>query len=110
MSGAGAHFLLGHRAEWKQCARELGLTQREQKVRLILARIHRPQQMERAGVVALDARIMPGGDVAGAQGVGALPQPIELDVAVAEHTWIGRPAFQVLVHERPDYALSKFSA
>ena len=64
--------------------RELRLRQREQEVRLILRRIGAAlEQVTRRSPVALDARVVAGGDDVGAEPLGALGERRELQVAVA---------------------------
>src|SRR5208337_835364 len=60
--------------------------------------------MKRAARVTHDPGVMTGGDIVGAQGLGAPPQAVELDVAIAHQARIRRASMQVLSDEWRDYA------
>src|SRR5439155_8176727 len=94
-----AHLVFRELAERKERARELRRRETEEKVRLVLGGVARPQQARPAVGTARDARVVPGRDEIGAQGAGAAPELVELEVLVAEHARIRRPAAQVLADE-----------
>jgi len=51
-----------------------------------------------------------GGDEIRVERAGAAPQPIELDLAVAHHAWIGRPAGEIFGNKISNYARAKIGA
>ena len=71
-----ADLRLGEFAQRKQGARKLRLGEAEQEIGLVLGAIHGAQQLVAAGSgVAADARVMAGGDVVRAHGIGHLQKP-----------------------------------
>jgi hypothetical protein len=109
--GERAHLGLGHAAERKQRAGELFLPDAEQEVGLVLAEVHAAAQAPAAfALVEIDAGVVAGGDVAGAEAVGHLEELVELDVVVAERAGDGRAAGEVLVDEGLTTSRSKRSS
>ena len=79
------------------------MLQPEQKVGLILARIHSlPQQVPPGNVVTLHARIVTGRNPVRPHARRQIEERVELDGAVAERTGDGGAAGHVLVDEGPD--------
>ena len=70
-------------ADRKHAARELILRQREQEVRLVLVAVGAALQQPAAVGALLDARVVAGGHVLGAEAARAIEQRRELQVAVA---------------------------
>ena len=106
--GAGqfADFALGQLAERKHGAGKLLLGEAEQEVSLVLGIVHGAQQLVPAGgFVEVDARVVAGGHLARAHGLGHFQETVELDVVVAQRAGNGRAAGQVLFHERLYYLL-----
>src|SRR5215831_6934071 len=93
-----ADLLLLHFAEWHQRPPELRLPQAKQKIRLIFARIDALAK-NRTIIVMLDDRVMTGRDVIAAQCCSLTPEVSELDLLVAHHTRIRRPASPVFAGE-----------
>src|ERR1035441_2538333 len=97
---------LGKSAQRKQRAGQLLLGKAEEEVGLVLGMVHAAQQLPAVrSLVEADARVMSGGDLAGAYRIGHLQEAIEFDVVVAERTRNGRAPGQVLFHERFDHVL-----
>ena len=67
-------------------------------VGLVLARVGRGAE-QRAGAVALDARVVPGGKAGGAQPRCEVQHALEAHEAVAAHARVGRPGLRVLFDE-----------
>src|ERR1019366_9234234 len=95
-----AHFGLMQFAERKQSARQLRLGQAEEEVGLIFGLIHGAQQLiAPAGGVEADARVMGGGHVVRAHGIGHLQEAFELDVVIAEGAGDGGASGEILLDE-----------
>ena len=69
-----------------------------QKIALILGRIFAAQQAV-APIRRLDARVMPGGDLARPEPHRVVEERLELDLGVAEHVRVGCAAGGVLAQE-----------
>src|SRR5260370_15848749 len=82
LTRAGANFGLGDRAERKKRARELGLPEREEKVRLILGIVGGAKQMEPAVWAVFDPRVVSGRAEIRLERIRAAPQAGELDFAL----------------------------
>src|SRR5208282_2313022 len=107
---AGANFGLGHRTNRKQGSREFVLTQREQKIRLILGLVGGAQQMKSAVGALLYSGVMSGRDIVGCKRASAAPQAIEFDLAIAHHARIRRAAAQIFGDEVIDHARGEVGA
>ena len=92
----GAHVRLRQRAHRKHRAGQLLLRQREQEVRLVLVAIDAALEQPSSGRRSLDARVVAGRHLVGAESPRAIEQRRELEVAVAVRARQRRPARGVL--------------
>jgi hypothetical protein len=92
---------LAHR---EQHARELLLRQAMQEVALVLAAVRALEEPERLSV-RIHPRVVPGGDLRGAEAHGVVEERLELDLGVAQHIGIRRAAGGVLAQEVGEDAL-----
>ena len=99
-----ADLRLRHPAEWSERATELRLAQAEEEIGLILARVT-PFAQDRAVGVVLDDRVMAGGDVIAAERLRLVPKIAELQLLVAHHARVRRPAGLVFAREIIDHEL-----
>src|SRR5579871_2498161 len=93
-------------AEREHRARKLRLREAEKEVGLILGVICAAQQFVASGdFVEANARVVTGGDLPRADGVGHFQKSVEFYVVVAERARNGRAATEVLGDERLDYLI-----
>ncbi len=108
-----AHGRLVHRADREHGVGELRLIEREEKVRLVLGRVETAKQPVqsggRAGLVALDAGVVSGGDKTGIEPPCALGERRELEVAVAVHAGDWRPSAGILPYEVRDHLVGELA-
>ncbi len=102
-----AHARLLDPAEREQRGGELPLAQRVQEVALVLGGVHRAQQPITA-VRAVDAGIVAGGDLVGAQRAGLVQEGLELDLAIAQHVGVRRAPGAILGEEVLEHAVPVF--
>src|SRR5579863_468740 len=95
-SRARTGLVLGHRPKREQGPGQLALLQAEEKIGLIFSLIGRSTQPKDSVGAGCDPRVMAGRDEVRLKGARALPQAIELDLAIAHHARIRRAAAQVL--------------
>ncbi len=82
-----------------------------QRVALILGRIDgRPQQRPERGLVAVDARVVAGRELASSQPGGEIEHRVEAHRAVAAHARVGREASRVIGQPRLHDAGAKLGA
>src|SRR5262245_60316337 len=98
----GANLRLRQRANRKHGMRELLLREREQEVRLILVGIHAALEKGSSTVSLLDASIVTGGQIVGAESACPIEQRRELHVAVTVRTRNRSSSGRVLVDEVRD--------
>ena len=101
----GAHLRLGQLADREERVREVGGAEREEEVGLVLGGIGGgPEVRATRRRVGADARIVAGGEPAGAERAGALPEDAELEVPVAARAGVRGAPGHVLGDEGTDHA------
>jgi hypothetical protein len=101
-AGQAAQVRLVQVADREQRGCQLLLPELVQEVALVLAGIDAAQQVPAAAAL-LDARVVAGGDLLGAQRARGIDEMLELDLAVAQHVRIGRAPGGVLGQEVGEY-------
>src|SRR5690606_4340375 len=98
-----AHFALGQPAQREHGGGQLRLAQLVKEVALVLAAVGGAQQLPAVARLR-HARVVAGGDVAGAELARRVEEMPELDLAVAQHVRVGRAPGGVLGHEVLEHA------
>src|SRR5262249_6648358 len=101
----GAHLRFGEISNRESGVRQLRLSQREEKVALILRLIAGSAKMEAFGV-RLDSSVVASGEL-GTERSRSAEQEAEFDVPIARHAGDRRSSVEVGVHERTNYLLLK---
>src|SRR5215470_11227985 len=98
-----ADLTLGELAEREFAARKLILREAPEKIGLVLRKIEGAEKLEAAGgLVAADARVVPGGQAIGADLASHAQQWLELHIRIAVGASNGRASAEIAVDERAD--------
>src|SRR6185312_7196647 len=107
MAGKLAHLRFVDGTQWEQRGSQRPLAQRVQEIALVLVGIQRAQQAVSA-LDTIDARVVAGGDLFGAQRTCFVEKGLELDLAVAQHVGVGRATRAVFGQEMLEHAVPVF--